>query len=168
MFSIWNCHWKKWVRDYIVSLSKSTSMWVGTFSINLSDNIRNQDPVFTILLGCFNARSNRWWIYNITDKNGTQIESIISLCDISQPISQSTHILQNSSSWIDLIFKDQPNLVINSEEKAPLHENCHHQITYTKLNLQIMYPPPIRKACLRLQKCQRKLNPKGFKYNWLE
>ena len=98
MFSIWNCHWKKDVRDYLLSLSKSTSMWVWTFSINVLGNIRNQDPVFTILLGDFNARWNSWWIYDITDKEGTQIESIISLYDISQPISETTHILQNSLS----------------------------------------------------------------------
>ena len=58
---------------------------------------------------------------------------------------RTTHILQNSSSCIDLIFTDQPNLVINSRIKPSLDENCHHQITYVKFNLQIIYPPPYQK-----------------------
>ena len=49
-----------------------------------------------------------------------------------QLISEPTHILQNSSSSIDLIFTDQPSLVINNGIKPSLHENCHHQITYAK------------------------------------
>ena len=33
---------------------------------NLLGNIKNQDPVFTILLGDLNARSKSCWIFNIT------------------------------------------------------------------------------------------------------
>ena len=64
------------------------------------------------------------------------------MVSLSQLISEPTHILQNTSSCTDLIFSDQPNLVINSGIKPSLHENCHHQITYVKFNLQIIYPPP--------------------------
>ena len=108
---------------------------------NLLGNIRNQDPAFTILLNDFNARSKSWWVHDITNNDGTQTESISSLYGFSQLISEPTHNLQNSSSSIDLIFTDQPNLVINSGIKPSLHENCHHQITYTKFSLQIIYPP---------------------------
>ena len=45
-------------------------------------------------------------------------------------------------SWIDLIFTDQPNLIVDSGVHPSLHSNCHHQITYCKLNLSIEYPPP--------------------------
>ena len=60
-------------------------------------------------------------------------------------IKTNTHPIQNSSSCIDIIFTDQPNLVINSGIKPSLHENCHHQITYAKFNLQIIYPPPYQR-----------------------
>ena len=70
-----------------------------------------------------------WWVRNITNK-GVPIESISSWYGLSQLISEPTHILQNSSSSIDLIFTDQPSLVINSGIKPSLHENCHHQITH--------------------------------------
>ena len=59
-------------------------------------------------------------------------------------ISQPTHILANSSSCIDLIFTDQPNLVTDCGTHSSLHPNCHHQIIYCKLNLRIAYPPLIK------------------------
>ena len=48
----------------------------------------------------------------------------------------------NTSSCIDLIFTDQPNLVVDSGVHPSLHSNCHHQITYCKFNLFIEYSPP--------------------------
>ena len=59
-----------------------------------------------------------------------------------QLISEPTHILWNLLSCIDLIFTGQPSLVIDSGVHPTLHENCHHQITYCKLNLTIVDPPP--------------------------
>ena len=55
-------------------------------------------------------------------------------------INEPTHIQTNSSSCIDLIFTDQPNLSLNSGVHASLHPNCHHQIVHTKFNLNISYP----------------------------
>ena len=74
-----------------------------------------------------------------------QIESISSLYGFSQLILKPTHILGNSSCCIDLIFTDHSNLVINNEIRPSLHENYHHQITYVKYNLQIIYPPPYQR-----------------------
>ena len=112
---------------------------------NLLGNIWNHDPVFTILLGEFNARSKSWQIHNITNNEGTQTESISSLYGFSPLISEPTHILQSSWSCIDLIFTDQPNLVINSGTKPSLHGNCYHQIIYAKFNLHIIFPPPYQR-----------------------
>ena len=53
-----------------------------------------------------------------------------------------THILPASSSCIDLIFISQPNLVMVSGVHSSLHQKCHHEIRYTKVNLKIHYPPP--------------------------
>ena len=54
----------------------------------------------------------------------------------------TTHILENSSSFIDLTFTSQPNLSVESETQSSFHPNCHHQIIYVKFNLEILYPPP--------------------------
>ena len=132
---------------YVITLYRSPSQNQSEFEHfllsleNLLCNIRSKDPAFKILLGDFNSRSKSWWVHDITNNEGTQIESISSLYGFSQLISETTHILQNLSSYINLIFTNQPNLVINSGIKPSLHENCHHQITYAKFNLQIIYPP---------------------------
>ena len=52
------------------------------------------------------------------------------------------HQLISVLSCIDFIFTDQPSLVVDSGVHPTLHENCHHQITYCKLNLKIVYPLP--------------------------
>ena len=57
-----------------------------------------------------------------------------------QLIIESTHILQQSSSCIDLTFTNQPNIVMDSGVDSSLHPKCHHQIIYSKLNLNIEYP----------------------------
>ena len=71
---------------------------------NLLGNIRNQDPAFTILLSDFNIRSESWWVHDFINSEGAQIESIGSLYGFSQLIAEPTHILQNSSFYIDLTF----------------------------------------------------------------
>ena len=50
----------------------------------------------------------------------------------------------NTSSCIDLIFTDQPNLVVDSGVHTLLHPNCHHQIIQCKFNLFIEYPLPYK------------------------
>ena len=138
-------------KGYVVTLYRSPSQNQSEFEHfllsleNLLCNIRSKDPAFTNLLGDFNARSKSWWVHDITNNEGTQIQSISSMYGFSQLISEPTHILQNSSSCIDPIFTNKTNIVINSGIKPSLHENCHHQITYAKFNLQIIYPPPYQR-----------------------
>ena len=102
----------------------------------------SSNGLFTIILGDFNARSSVWWTKDKTTTEGTQIESLTSVHGFHKLISQPTHLLPQSSSCIDLIFTDQPNLIVDSGVHPSLHSNCHHQITHCKLNLNIEYPPP--------------------------
>ena len=53
-----------------------------------------------------------------------------------QIIFQRTHIHPNSSSGIDLIFTNQPNLVVDHGAHPALHPNCHYQIIHCKLKLK--------------------------------
>ena len=62
-----------------------------------------------------------------------------------QLVSEPTHLLPTSTYCIDLIFTDQPNLVVDSGTHSTLNPKCHHQITYCKLNLNIKYPPPYQR-----------------------
>ena len=85
-------------------------------------------PDFSIILGDFNARSNSWWIGDIETSEGSGINALTTSYGFQQLISEPTHILNNSSSCIDLIFTDQPNLVNNSGTHPSLYPNCHHKI----------------------------------------
>ena len=47
---------------------------------------------------------------------------------------------------VDLVFTSQDNLVTNSGVHSSLHSNCHHQIIFSKFNLNISYPPPYERV----------------------
>ena len=98
--------------------------------------------LFTIISGDFKVRSSVWWTKDKTTMEGTQLESLPTVHVFHQLILQSKHLLPQTSSCIDLIFTDQPNLIVDSDVHPSLHSNCHHQITYCKFNLSIEYPPP--------------------------
>ena len=96
---------------------------------------------FVVTLGGFNAKSKSWWNEDITSNEGSQIDSLATTYGLQQPISDPTHILPKSSTCNDLIFTDQPNLVVDSGVRPSLHTNCHHQITFCKFKLITEYPP---------------------------
>ena len=103
-------------------------------------NRTSTDPHFVILLGDFNSKSKSWSVNDTISEEGTILENLTSLYGVKQLISDPTHILQHLSSCIDLIFANQPNLVVDSGIHPSLNLNCHHQITSCKLNLKIEYP----------------------------
>ena len=84
--------------------------------------------------------------YNNSDNFHTLAECIIELVTLQYGLHQisieSTYVLDNSSSCIDLIFTSQPNLVVDSGVHPSLHSNCHHQIVYAKFNLKIHFTLP--------------------------
>ena len=94
------------------------------------------------MLGDFNAKSSNWYKHDKTTYEGSKIEAITSQLGLKQLIQEPTHILPNSSSCIDLVFRSQPNLVMASGVHFSLHENCHHQLAYAKFNLKAWFPPP--------------------------
>ena len=100
--------------------------------------------IFLLLIGDFNAKSSNWSSNDTTTAEGAQLDYFTSLYGMKQVITEP--LLESSASCIDLIFTNQPNIVMDSGVHLSLHEKCHHQIIYSKLNLRIEYPPPyIRK-----------------------
>ena len=104
-------------------------------------SVRFLKSQFTVILGHFNPRSSTWWSSDITNVNGTLVDSLTTH-GFKQLISDATHILPQSTSCIDLIFTDQVNYVIDCGIHPSLNKNCHHQITFCNLNLKVEYPPP--------------------------
>ena len=65
----------------------------------------------TIILIIVNNSS--WWPEDINSSEGTKLYSLTFSNGFSQLINEPIHIQTNSSSRIDLVFTDQPNLFVN-------------------------------------------------------
>ena len=61
---------------------------------------------------------------------------------LNQLIKTPTHLLQNSATCIDLVFTNQPHLVMDSGFHSSLSRTCQHKIVFAKLNLKAEFPPP--------------------------
>ena len=94
------------------------------------------------MIGEFNGKSSKWSSNDTTTAESAQLDYLTSLYCMKQVITDTTHILENSSSCIDLIFCNQPNLITDSGVNPTLDSQCHHQIIFSKHNLKIEYPPP--------------------------
>ena len=77
----------------------------------------------------------------MTTAKFTEIDYLISLYIMKQVITEPINTLENSSSCIDLIFSNQPNLIVDSGVHLALHLKYHPQIIYSKLNLKTESPP---------------------------
>ena len=80
--------------------------------------------------------------------NGRRVTFDFLTCEfrLSQIIKEPTHILENSSSCIDLIFTTQPNMVLESPVHHSLHQNGQHQVIFVKFNLKLYYLPPYERT----------------------
>ena len=109
---------------------------------DLINEITPSNPLFYLIQGDFNAQSPNWWNDDKISIEGARLEALSSFSGLHQLIKEPTHSMKNSASCIDLIFTNQPNLVIDSGVHPSLHISCHRQIVYCKLNLSIKFPPP--------------------------
>ena len=96
----------------------------GNLGMNL-ETLAQRNPFLTVVIGDFNAKSKNWCNQDSTNFEGVTIENLTSQFGLSQIINEATHILEASSSCIDLIFTTQPNLVVESGVQPSLLANCH-------------------------------------------
>ena len=106
-------------KGYVVSLYRSPGQTQDEFYSFINNlkkliiDIYSRKANFVLMMGDFNAKSCNWSIDDTTTLEGAQLDSITSLNGIKQLVSEPTHILQQSSSCIDLIFTNQPNIVMD-------------------------------------------------------
>ena len=81
-----------------------------------------------VAIGEFNTKSSKSHCQDKSTFEGNVIDNITSQFGLYQVIKELTHILNTSSSCIDLIFRSLPKLIIDSGVHSSLHSNCHHQI----------------------------------------
>ena len=118
------------------------------FTINFElmlSKMHAENPFSVIITGDFNCRSAQWWKDDIENNEGKHFESLTSDLGLHQLISEPTHFMGDSRSCIDLIFTDQPNLVVESGVHPSLHEQCHHQLVYGKLSVSNVKLPPYKR-----------------------
>ena len=87
------------------------------FMLNLGEllvDISNCDPHFVLITGDLSAKSRNWSIYDTTTSEGAHLDSLMTLYGLNQLVAEPTHVLEHSSSCIDIIFTNQPNLLRNS------------------------------------------------------
>ena len=130
--------------------------FTNNFELNIDIATAN-NPFLTVILGDFNTKSNLWFKGDKTTYERSKIDGVISIFRLQQIIYDPRHI-GDSSSYIDMIFTSQPNLVMESGTHFSLHPNCHHQMTYAKFNLNIYYSPPYEQEICHYEKANvRKL-----------
>ena len=105
------------------------------------DTLAESNSHLIVVPGDFNIKSKNWYTNDKTTTENGKIEFVTSQYGPHQIINEATHVLGNSSSYLDLIFTSQPNLVVDSGVHPSLHPNCHHQIVYGKFNLKIHFAP---------------------------
>ena len=137
-----------------------------TFSDNFEmtlDILAQKNPFLITAIGDFNAKSENWYSQDKTSFEGKTIGSITSQFGLYQLINEPTHLLENSSSCIDLIFTSQPNLVAESG----VHPSLHHQIGFVKFNLMISYPPPYSREVWHYREANTDLIRRAISnFNW--
>ena len=126
------------------------------------DLVSKKNPFLLVVLGDFNAKLSQWHDKDSSTSEGISVENITSQFILHQIINEPTHILENSSSCIELIFTSQPNLSVESGAQPSLHPNCHHQIIYAKFNLEVLYSPPYTREVWHYQDSNADLNRRSI------
>ena len=110
------------------------------------DNIKGKNPYINLVIGDLNAKNTAWW-GDITDYQGEVISDAASLHGLHEIINQPTHFYPGKSpSCIDVIFCSQPNLISESGVLPSLLPQCHHGITFAKINFNVKLPPPYKRS----------------------
>ena len=113
---------------------------------NLHTSIKDEDPYAMFFTGDFNGHSQQWWPGGDSTLEGNSIEDLTTMLGLTQLINEPTNFEPNKNpSCIDLVFTDQPNLVLESGTHTFLDPYCHHQITHCRFNFKIPPPPPFER-----------------------
>ena len=84
--------------------------FIENLEFNLETLCQN-NPFLIVLIGDLNAKSKNWSSHDKSSHEGNEIKNVTAEFGLQQIIKKPTHILNTSSSCIDLIFTYQPNLI---------------------------------------------------------
>ena len=141
----------------ILQISKPEFNEFDTFCSNPNlflSNINDLNPGSSTVIGDFNARTSKWWSSNKETFKSHVIHYIFTAAKYPQLIDQPTHIINNSSSCIDLIFASNPNVICNLCIKLSLLDKCHHNLIFGELNFMISLPPTYKRQVWDYKKAE--------------
>ena len=131
---------------------------------NLLTEIKGKNPYSMLFTRDFNSHTQLWWPGGDSTREGDRIEDLTTFLGLSQLITEPTNFEPHKHpSCIDLIFTDQPNLVLESRTRTSLDPFCHHQMTHCRFNLKIQPPPFTRNICSHDKVNHFRINPDS---NW--
>ena len=134
---------------------------------DLCSVIKNENPYCTIFCGDFNAHFSEWWDGDNTDYFGTSMQNTFLAHGLHQIVNQPTYITGTTSSCIDLIVTDQPNMFLECIIHPSIDSNCHHQINYAKLNIICPTPPPYQRRVWHYDRANiNSIKTSLTNYNW--
>ena len=99
-------------------------------------DLANKCRFLNLVLTNFNVKSNGYYKNDITTFELSKFGTATSLFDLCQIKYETTHVLNNTSCCIDLIFTFQVNLEMPFGVDPSIHPNCHHQLVFSKFNFK--------------------------------
>ena len=124
------------------SVTNNSKAKIDEFATDLDttiENIKGKNPYLNFLVGDFNAKNTACW-GDISDYPGEKISDIAGVHDLHELINEPTHFYPGKRpSCIDLIFCSQPNFIIESGVLPSLLPQCHHDMIFAKINLNIKH-----------------------------
>ena len=97
---------------------------------------------FILVTGDFNCRNSNRYLGDPVTPQEARFEALTSFYGLNQLIKTPKDLLQNSATCIDLVFTNQPHLVMERDVHGSLSSTSHNEIIFAKLNLKDKYPPP--------------------------
>ena len=98
--------------------------------IDMVSGINNQQPTCSILVGDFNAKLSKWCPSDKDSKAGQEIGTFTTASVYTQMIGQPTHIINEKSSCIDLLFTTYNKLLCNVGVEQTIYNKRNHNIIY--------------------------------------
>ena len=92
----------------------------------------------SLLVTSLLVKWHNWYKGDKTTASGIKLKVMTSQYGLTQIINEPTHILDDESSCINLIFTSQPDMVLDSRVNSSLHPSSHHQIVFAKFNLKVI------------------------------
>ena len=137
---------------------------------HLHSQISSENPYAMFFAGDFNAHSKLWWSGGDTTPEGQELEDLFTSLNLSQIINEPTNFTPHKNpTCIDLIFTDQPNLVLSSGTRSSLDPKCHHDIIHCRVNYKIPPPPPHERTVWHYDRANSEAIQRSLKaYPWVQ